>query len=91
MIDIRLARGELGTDIPPLLNPRVGILYSTGNVERLHFEGVKGHGCLTKPYSSNDLMRGLDIISEMITKGKLLLPLPRSFVMLPEGTERLAV
>lgn len=90
LIDVRLARGEFGTAIPSLLNDKVGILYSTGNAERLQFEGVKGHGCLTKPYSCDDLLRGMAIVLDLINKRKVLVPLPRNFMLLPEGAQRLA-
>ena len=56
----------------------------------MHVAGVKGHGCLTKPYSGHDLLRGLSIVSDMMNKGTISKPLPASFTLLPEGAQRLA-
>ena len=42
LVDVRLARGEFGTALPPLLHPKVGILYSTGNRNECMSQASRG-------------------------------------------------
>jgi len=41
-----------------------------------------GDACLAKPYRSVDLVRGLEIVSEIIATGTALPPFPRGFQVL---------
>ena len=90
LIDVRLGRQEMGTDIPAQLDSRVGILYSTGNSARVTMAGVMGDACLGKPYSSDDLLRALAIVAEMRATKRASLPFPRTFRVLPDASGRLA-
>jgi CheY-like chemotaxis protein len=82
VIDIRLADGGIGTNIAAQLSDseRPGILYATGN--RIKLTAADGHACLVKPYREIDLLRGLEIIAEIIATGTALPPFPRGFQML---------
>lgn len=86
LIDVRLD-GELGTDIIPRLQglTRLGVLYSTGNATKVLVIGVEGDACLSKPYSSADLKRSLEIVSEMVAVGTASPPFPKNFQVLPSA------
>jgi two-component system, response regulator PdtaR len=90
LIDVRLAHGEMGTDIPARISNQIGILYSTGNMERVMHAGILGDACIGKPYSSLDLLRGLEIVAEIHATGRASLPFPRKFRLLPDAAVRLA-
>jgi DNA-binding response OmpR family regulator len=87
ILDVRLADGDMGTQIAAALADRrtLGILYVTGNAAALEQTSVHGHACLEKPYRSGDLLRSLEIVVEMIDNGKTTLPFPPNFRVLPEG------
>jgi DNA-binding response OmpR family regulator len=83
VIDIQLARGDLGTEVGTRLRriTNVGIIYSTGyNLEDL--STLEGDAVMRKPYSLEDVARGLEIISEIARFGGTTLPLPRNFQLL---------
>ncbi len=85
VIDHRLADGDLGTDVANYIHElgHVGVLYATGNVRELMATAVTGHACISKPYSEDDLLRGLEIVSEIVTTGKASPPFPRGFKLMP--------
>jgi len=87
VIDLRLADGGLGTEIAPQLGGlgRLGVLYASGNVSHVLMSAANGHACLAKPYRSADLLRGLEIVIEMLASGTASKPFPRGFqVLRPE-------
>jgi CheY-like chemotaxis protein len=88
VIDVRLADGDLGTEIPAKLDPlgRPGILYATGNSSSVMLTAAEGHACITKPYRSPDLLRSLQIVAELVTNGTATPPFPRGFQVLPAAT-----
>jgi two-component system, response regulator PdtaR len=90
LIDVRLAHGEMGTEIAARINSRIGILYSTGNMARVMQAGILGDACIGKPYSTVDLLRGLEIVTEIHAAGRASLPFPQTFRLLPDVMERLA-
>jgi hypothetical protein len=49
-------------------------------------EFANGHACLTKPYSSADLLRGLELVAELVGTGAASPPFPRGFQVLPPET-----
>jgi two-component system, response regulator PdtaR len=53
VVDQLMASGDLG---------HIGILYVTGEAERVHREAHFGHGCLNKPYSMVALEAALEIV-----------------------------
>jgi DNA-binding response OmpR family regulator len=84
IIDVRLAEGEIGTEIPIQLSgsDRCGILYTTGNVARLMLADVAGDACLAKPYRAVDLLRSLELVAEIVATGTATSPFPQGFRVL---------
>lgn len=84
VIDHRLADGDLGTDVANHIRELgpVGVLYATGNVRELMATAVTGHACISKPYSEDDLLRGLALVSEIVGTGIATAPFPRGFKLL---------
>jgi CheY-like chemotaxis protein len=79
-----LADGGLGTEIAAQLLPlgRLGVLYATGNISQVPLTTANGDACLSKPYSSTDLLRGLQIVAEILANGKALSSFPKGFQVL---------
>jgi DNA-binding response OmpR family regulator len=84
ILDLRLADGGLGTEVAAQLLPlgRPGILYVTGNMSQLVLTSADGDACLGKPYRSADLLRGLEIVAEIVATGKAQPPFPGGFHLL---------
>jgi DNA-binding response OmpR family regulator len=91
VIDLRLAGDGIGSDIPSSFGirarcqPRCGVLYATGNTKRVALTDADGDACLAKPYSAADLVRSLQLVSEIVATGKASPPFPRGFRMLPSA------
>lgn len=88
MLDLRLADGGLGTEVAAQLpsQGRPGILYVTGNLSQVAL--THGDACLAKPYRSADLLRGLEIVAEIVATGKAQPPFPQGFQVLhPVATD----
>jgi CheY-like chemotaxis protein len=85
LIDLRLARGGIGTEIVRQLPvaERPGILYATGNVSQIALTRNDGEASIGKPYSAEDLARSLEIVAEMVATGIASTPFPRGFRVLP--------
>ena len=71
ILDMQLGRGELGTEIANRLSASndldgVGILYVTGEAERVIKEARFGHACLHKPYSMATLQLALTIVHDIV-------------------------
>jgi DNA-binding response OmpR family regulator len=88
VLDLRLADGGLGTEIAARLLPlgRLGVLYATGNISQVVLTTADGDACLSKPYRSVDLLRGLEIVAEIVATGKALPPFPKGFHILSAAT-----
>ena len=88
VIDMRLADGGLGTEIAAQLGAlgRLGVLYATGNASLVMLTAADGDACLVKPYSSADLVRGLEIVADIVATGTASPPFPRGFQLLPSAT-----
>lgn len=84
VIDLRLADGELGTEVAAQLGrvAGLGVLYATGNMAQVALTAANGHACLAKPYRGTDLLRGLKIVSELVATGTAMPPFPRGFQIL---------
>jgi CheY-like chemotaxis protein len=84
MLDMRLADGGLGTEVAAQLAHlgRPGILYVTGNMSQLVLTSADGDACLGKPYRSDDLLRGLEIVAEIVATGEAQPPFPGGFQLL---------
>ncbi len=87
VIDMRLADGGLGSDIAAQLTSlgRLGVLYATGNPS-LIAPTAPGEACLVKPYSSAALVRGLEIVADIVARGTTSQAFPRGFQLLPIET-----
>src|ERR1700733_8505931 len=87
ILDVRLADGDMGTQIAAELADvrELGILYVTGNIAAVERTAVHGHACLEKPYRSGDLLRSLEIVTEMMETGTTSRPFPPNFHILLEG------
>jgi DNA-binding response OmpR family regulator len=85
ILDLRLADGGLGTEVAAQLPPvgRPGILYVTGNMSQVAL--THGDACLAKPYRAADLLRGLEIVAEIVATGKAQPPFPHGFALLHPG------
>jgi DNA-binding response OmpR family regulator len=90
ILDLRLADGGLGTDFASQLPAvgRPGILYVTGNMSQLALTAADGDACLSKPYRSADLVRGLEIVAGMVATGKAQPPFPDGFQPLHPATTK---
>ena len=84
LLDLRLANGGLGTDVAAQLSGEwsVGILYATGNTCQVNLSSADGHACLAKPYRPHDLLRGLEIVADLVLMGSTLLPFPKNLELL---------
>jgi DNA-binding response OmpR family regulator len=92
ILDLRLADGGLGTEVATQLDTfgRPGILYVTGNMSQVIL--THGEACLAKPYRSLDLLRGLEIVAEIVATGKAQPPFPQGFQLLqPEAESEAAL
>jgi len=85
VIDMRLADGGLGNEIAAQLGAlgRLGVLYATGNASLVELTTAHGDACLVKPYSSAALVRGLEIVADIVATGTASRPFPRGFQLLP--------
>jgi DNA-binding response OmpR family regulator len=81
LVDMRLADGGLGTDLPMQLSflGRIGVLYLTGNVSLVMKTASAGDACLAKPYRPADLLRALELVIELVATGLAPPPYPRGF------------
>lgn len=84
LVDLRLGDGELGTEMVARLLPgdKPGILYVTGNISQVVLTTDDGQACLSKPYLVADLLRGLDLVRQIMETGTAAQPFPRGFRVL---------
>ena len=93
ILDIRLADGGTGTDIPPRLkNSRhMGVLYASGHVDKLGLTKADGDALLVKPYRAEDAIRALRIVEQIVGTEAASRRFPRGFSVLdasPKGAAR---
>ena len=84
VIDLNLADNGLGTEIIQELGGvgRLGILYTTG-ASQVMLTRTDGHARLAKPYRDTDLLRSLQIVTEIKSTDLASPPFPRGFQPLP--------
>ena len=84
VLDVRLAAGDLGTDIAARLHrgSRPGVLYATGNVGQLGLTRADGEACLGKPYRPDDVVQALKIVEQIVRTGEAPGPFPKGFYRL---------
>ena len=93
VLDVRLARSGHGPDIARLLKSKgkFGVLYATGDDARNSaLTLADGEGSISKPYRTQDLVRALVIVQEIVTAGTATPPFPPCFRLLREFAPRLA-
>lgn len=93
IFDMQLGGMERGSDIADQLAAsgdlgNTGILYVTGETERVHQEVRIGHACLNKPYTFTTLSTALTIVREIALEGGTSRPLPRGLQLLHPGPQR---
>jgi CheY-like chemotaxis protein len=88
VVDLRLAHGELGTELVAKIGNfgDLGILYVTGNSGQLELSNTDGHACLGKPYIASDLLRALQIVTQLVETGEASRPFPPGFHLLGAGS-----
>ncbi len=84
IIDLQLADGGLGCEIPAQLGVRgkLGVLYASGSIGQVRLTADDGEACLAKPYRLSDLLRGLEIVAAIVATGRASPPFPRGFSVL---------
>jgi DNA-binding response OmpR family regulator len=84
LVDLRLADGGLGTEVATRLRAtgRIGVLFATGNDSSVGITDADGDACLSKPYQTEDLLRGLEIVAGLVAGGAAAPPFPHGFKML---------
>ncbi len=84
VLDIRLANGSLGTDIPGRLEHKgsMGILYASGNFGGHALTKGDGDALLIKPYRSEDILQALKIVQHIVSTGEASPPFPTRFSVL---------
>ena len=86
ILDQILIGYDFGTEVAVKLRAfhRMGILYTTGNVSNVMRTATHGHACLAKPYRLDDLLRSIEIVTEMVATGTPPPPpFPHGFRVLP--------
>jgi two-component sensor histidine kinase/DNA-binding response OmpR family regulator len=89
ILDIHLAEGSLGTDIPRRLGPerRMGILYASGHAGQSNLTKVDGDAFISKPYRSEDIIRALEIVAQIAGNEEAPGPFPRGFTVLGDSSD----
>ena len=89
ILDIRLADGGLGTEIPGRWpkRDRPGILYATAYVGQTQLNKSDGEASLAKPYRPEDVIRALEIVQELVITGKASRPFPHGLALLDGSIE----
>ena len=84
ILDIRLAEGGIGSDIPGRLRSkgRMGVLYASGNVGQMALTTVDGDALLRKPYRPEDVLQALKIVEHIVSTGEASHPFPIGFSVL---------
>src|SRR6476646_9685645 len=90
ILDIRLAEGGLGTEIPARIKgaDRMGVLYASGQVGKLGLTKADGEALLAKPYRAEDVIRALKIVEQIVNTDDTSRSFPRGFSVLdasPKG------
>ncbi len=82
VVDVRLAKGGLGTTVAPVLMAQynTGILYTTGNMDAL--SKASGQASLLKPFRLHDVKQALHVVAEIVETGGPSKPLPPNLIML---------
>jgi DNA-binding response OmpR family regulator len=84
VVDIRLADGGLGTDIPARLKSprRMCVLFASGYVTRMDLKKADGDAVISKPYRADGVIRALKIVEQVVAINNGLPPFPEGFALL---------
>jgi len=84
ILDLRLAHGDLGTQMAAQLpaSDKVGVLYVTASSCELALSNDDGHACLSKPYIVADLLRSVRVVFDLVDTGTAKPPFPAGFHLL---------
>jgi DNA-binding response OmpR family regulator len=84
ILDIRLADGGLGTDIPARLKGqgRMGVLYASGHASQMGLTKTDGDALLLKPYRPEDLVRALKAVEHIVSADEASRQFPKGFSVL---------
>jgi two-component sensor histidine kinase/ActR/RegA family two-component response regulator len=84
VLDMRLAKGGLGTEIAAQLRRQngLGILYAMGNADHASLTKADGEACLSKPYRPEDVAQALKIVEQIVRTGEASKPFPKGFHVL---------
>jgi CheY-like chemotaxis protein len=87
ILDMQLSSGERGSDVADQMHRsgdfvHTGILYVTGEAERVHREARVGHACLQKPYTFNALNAALAVVREIALDGNTSRAVPLGLELL---------
>ena len=93
ILDIRLAEGGLGTEIPARIKNAcpMGVLYASGHVGKLGLTKADGEALLTKPYRPEDVIRALKIVQQIVSTDGASRQFPKGFSVLdtsPKGATK---
>jgi two-component sensor histidine kinase/DNA-binding response OmpR family regulator len=89
ILDIGLADGGLGTDIPARLKDagRMGILYASGHVGQMTLTKADGQAILAKPYRTEDVIHGLKVVEQIIDTDEATRQCPSGFLVLNDASK----
>ena len=84
ILDVKLAEGGRGTEIPARLKDagRMGILYASGHADQFNLTTADGDAFIGKPYRSKDVIRALRIVEQIVSTGEASPPFPARFSVL---------
>lgn len=87
VIDLHLADKGLGTEIVAQLRDmmNLGVLYTSGASQTI-LTTTDGHARLAKPFQDTELVRSLEIVTELLSSGLASPPFPPGFQLLPAAT-----
>ncbi|WP_428485574.1 response regulator [Rhodopila sp.] len=90
VLDLQLGDNELGTDIVDQLMMlgdlgAIGVLYVSGDADRIRRDAPLGHACLNKPYSLDALEAALEIVLNIARGSTIAHVLPHGMELLPQG------
>jgi DNA-binding response OmpR family regulator len=87
IVDLRLADGGIGTEIIGQIGgvTGVGVMYASDTQGGIPLTAADGIAFLSKPYSPADLLSGLAIVVDIVTKGSSARAHPRGFRVLRPG------
>ena len=96
ILDIRLAEGGLGIEIPARIKNAcpMGVLYASGHVGKLGLTKADGEALLTKPYRPEDVIRALKIVQQIVSTDGASRQFRKGFSVLdtsPKGATKLTL